>query len=70
MRGQNAEGLRSRCVCCVHAIGLMLGGILLATTSANAGSLCTVMPWDGLCVQAKGVARASAISPSNSTSSR
>jgi hypothetical protein len=39
MRRQRAEGLRSRCVCCVHAIGLMLGGILLVTTSGDAGVL-------------------------------
>jgi len=41
MRRQRAEGLRSRCVCCVHAIGLMLGGILLVTASAYAGVLTT-----------------------------
>jgi hypothetical protein len=39
MRRQRAEGLRSRCVCCIHAIGLMLGGILLVTTSGHAGVL-------------------------------
>jgi len=39
MRRQRAEGLRSRRVCCVHAIGLMLGGILLVTTSGDAGVL-------------------------------
>jgi len=41
MRGQNAEGLRSRGVCRVHAIGLMLGGIVLVTASGHAGVLTT-----------------------------
>jgi hypothetical protein len=39
MRRQRAEGLRSRCVFRVRAIGLMLGGILLVTTSGYAGVL-------------------------------
>jgi hypothetical protein len=39
MRRQRVEGSRSRYVCCVHAIGLMLGGILLVTTSGHAGVL-------------------------------
>ena len=39
MRRQRAEGLRSRCVRCVHAIGLMLVGILLVTRAGGAGVL-------------------------------
>jgi len=39
MRKQYAESLRLWCVRCVHAIGVMLGGILLVTTSGHAGVL-------------------------------
>ena len=39
MRRQNAEGFRSRYVPRLHAIGLMLGGILVVASSGHAGVL-------------------------------